>query len=77
VARKNSRSRAVVAVAPEKALDIHRAVLPPNERRLNFGGKWEFAPAPEQSDYIKLKPRYQHFINGKFVAPQSGKYFPC
>ncbi|MBA2430892.1 MAG: aldehyde dehydrogenase family protein, partial [Chthoniobacterales bacterium] len=43
---------------------------------MNFGGKWEFAPAPEQSDYIKLKPRYQHFINGKFVAPHSGKYFP-
>src|SRR5215204_2393914 len=41
---------------------------------LIFGDLWEFDPAPETAD-PKLKPRYDLFINGEFVAPQSGKYF--
>ena len=46
-----------------------------SERRLNFGDKWGYAPAPEANDYIRLQTRYSLFINGKFVAPRSGKYF--
>src|SRR5476649_2766061 len=42
--------------------------------RLIFGNLWEFDPAPETAD-PKLKPRYDLFIGGKFVAPKSGKYF--
>jgi aldehyde dehydrogenase (NAD+) len=45
------------------------------DRRLTFGDKWTYAPAPESSAYIKLQRRYPLFINGKFVAPRSGKYF--
>ena len=41
---------------------------------LIFGDLWEFDPAPETAD-PKLKPRYELFINGQFVAPKSGKYF--
>src|SRR5262245_29469110 len=41
---------------------------------LIFGDLWEFDPAPETAD-PKLKPRYDLFIGGKFVAPASGKYF--
>ncbi len=41
---------------------------------LIFGDLWEFDPAPETAD-PKLKPRYDLFINGRFVAPKSGKYF--
>ena len=41
---------------------------------LIFGDLWEFDPAPETAD-PKLKPRYDLFIGGKFVAPSSGKYF--
>ncbi|MEO6568808.1 MAG: aldehyde dehydrogenase family protein, partial [Opitutaceae bacterium] len=41
---------------------------------LIFGDLWEYDPAPESAD-PKLKPRYELFINGEFVAPQSGKYF--
>ena len=43
-------------------------------RELIFGDLWEFDPAPETAD-PKLKPRYDLFINGQFVAPRSGKYF--
>src|SRR6478736_4870623 len=41
---------------------------------LIFGDLWEYDPAPETAD-PKLKARYDLFINGKFVAPKSGKYF--
>src|ERR1700704_6363469 len=45
------------------------------KRRLDFGERWSYAPAPEASNYIKLQKRYPLFIGGKFVAPKSGKYF--
>jgi aldehyde dehydrogenase (NAD+) len=64
----------MVIVQDDHSVDQRRA-LPPNERRLIFGDRWDYAPAPEASNYIKLRSRYQLFINGKFVAPRSGKYF--
>ncbi len=42
--------------------------------QLIFGDLWQYDPAPESAD-PKLKPRYDLFIGGKFVAPKSGKYF--
>jgi aldehyde dehydrogenase (NAD+) len=41
---------------------------------LIFGDLWQYDPAPETAD-PKLKPRYELFINGQFVAPRAGKYF--
>jgi len=41
---------------------------------LLFGDRWTFDPAPETAD-PKLKPRYDLFINGRFIAPKSGRYF--
>ncbi|MBI2601854.1 MAG: aldehyde dehydrogenase family protein [Deltaproteobacteria bacterium] len=37
--------------------------------------KWDYAPAPESTALIKLKPKYDLFIDGKFVKPHSRKYF--
>jgi aldehyde dehydrogenase (NAD+) len=42
--------------------------------KLIFGDLWEYDPAPETAD-PKLKPRYELFINGKFVGPKGRKYF--
>ena len=36
---------------------------------------WEFADAPESTNHIKLKKKYDLFIDGEFVKPQSKKYF--
>src|SRR6478609_8763209 len=33
---------------------------------------WDYAPAPESRDAAPLKPRYDLFIGGKFVAPTDG-----
>ena len=72
--RKKSRSELVVL--PRNAAVAHeRESLPLSDRRLHFGERWNYAPAPEAHDYIKLRKRYRLFINGKFVAPKSGKYF--
>ena len=51
-------------------------VVPLRERRLNFGNKWDYAPAPEDSKSYLIAPRHDLFIGGKFVKPRSGKYFP-
>jgi aldehyde dehydrogenase (NAD+) len=41
----------------------------------DFFTDWKYAPSPESKDHIKLKSKYDLFINGEFVKPNSGKYF--
>jgi aldehyde dehydrogenase (NAD+) len=53
----------------------NHAVVPLKERRLNFGNKWDFAPAPEDSKNYVIAPRHELFIGGKFIKPHSQKYF--
>lgn len=42
---------------------------------LSFTNSWKYAAAPEGTDHIKINPRYDLFINGKFKAPAEGNYF--
>jgi aldehyde dehydrogenase (NAD+) len=37
---------------------------------------FRYAPAPEAADFVKIAPRQELFLGGKFVAPKAGKYFP-
>jgi aldehyde dehydrogenase (NAD+) len=55
-------------------MKIKNAVVPLKQRRLNFGQKWDYAPAPESFEYIKIPERLELFINGQFVESDSGKY---
>ena len=57
---------------PDKKKPQSRGGRPAPE--LIFGDLWEFDPAPETAD-PKLKPRYDLFIDGAFVAAKSGKVF--
>ena len=43
-------------------------------RELLFGDLWEFDPAPESAK-PNIDPRYGLFMNGKFTAPKTKKYF--
>lgn len=43
--------------------------------KTGFDSGWRYAPAPESTDHISLQPKYNLFIEGKFQAPASGKYF--
>ncbi len=47
---------------------------PARPRELLFGDLWEFDPAPESAEPF-IAPRYGLFIDGKFTAPKSKKYF--
>jgi aldehyde dehydrogenase (NAD+) len=49
-------------------------VVPLKQRRLHFGARWQYAPAPETVP-VQIDPRHELFIDGKFVPPLSGKYF--
>jgi aldehyde dehydrogenase (NAD+) len=42
---------------------------------IQFGKAWEYAESIESAAIVKIAPKYNLFINGKFVAPKSGKYF--
>src|SRR5258706_739980 len=55
-------------------MKVKKAVVPLKQRRLNFGQKWDYAPAPESFEYIKIPERLELFINGRFVESDSGKY---
>ena len=45
------------------------------ENKLAFDDGWQYSPAPESTDHIKVKKRYGLFIGGDFVAPVKGRYF--
>ncbi len=42
---------------------------------INFKTNWQYKPAPESTDHVKLKKQYGLFINGEFVEPVKKKYF--
>ncbi|MDO8528085.1 MAG: aldehyde dehydrogenase family protein [Deltaproteobacteria bacterium] len=44
-------------------------------KHLDFGKKWDYAPSPESTDFVKIAPRHELFIGGKFTKPKSGSYF--
>src|SRR5690606_3162793 len=46
-----------------------------NTVRLKFDTEWTYAPAPESSSAASIAPQYNHFINGEWKKPSSGKYF--
>ncbi|MFM2295524.1 MAG: hypothetical protein RLZZ350_1937, partial [Verrucomicrobiota bacterium] len=74
---KKGASSPVRKAASQRALVKSHAlpIVPLKDRRLNFGDKWNYTPAPEDSKNYVIAPQHELFINGKFVAPTSGKYF--
>src|SRR5437773_11738225 len=69
------RTRNSVSILEPVSATHARPVVPAKDRKLNFGNKWDYTPAPETVP-VKIEPRYELFVDGKFVAPRSGKYFP-
>ncbi len=45
------------------------------ENKLAFDDGWQYAPAPESTDHIEVRRKYDLFIGGDFVAPEQGGYF--
>lgn len=70
MARKPSSTTALTVVELPRV-----AAVPAAQRRLRFGEKWNYAPAPE-SVVVRPQERYELFIGGEFVPPRSERYFP-
>ena len=64
-----SRAHKASPVSPRQVVSLR-------DRKLKFGNAWDYAPAPEDFKNHVIAPRHELFINGKFVTPTSGKYFP-
>lgn len=47
---------------------------PNSDAASEFTSLWNYSPAPESSDYITISERYDHFINGKWMSPEKGRY---
>jgi aldehyde dehydrogenase (NAD+) len=43
---------------------------------LGDGARWEYAAAPEAHDYLKIRPRYDLFIGGKWIPAKSSRRLP-
>ncbi len=42
---------------------------------LEFGPAWDYAPAPEATDHVRVDPKYGLFVGGRWVTPRSGRFF--
>lgn len=47
---------------------------PNSDLKSDFSSFWEYSPAPESSDFVELKKEYGHFINGRFMKPEKGRF---
>jgi aldehyde dehydrogenase (NAD+) len=45
------------------------------DTKLDFATQWQYAPAPESTEHIRIDPQYELFIGGEFVAPRARKHF--
>src|SRR5690348_17038482 len=57
---------------------MSRAVSEVERRRtaLPTPSGWEYAPAPESRDFVRIEERYGLFIGGELVEPRSGDWYP-
>ncbi len=73
VVKTGSKTLAKAKSTKALKLDTRSKMSPKKEsKKLVF----DYAPSIESTEIVKLKSKYQLFIGGQWVAPQSGKYFP-
>jgi aldehyde dehydrogenase (NAD+) len=60
-----------------KSSNASGAMANPNARAaaLEFGSAWDYEPAPESPDHVRIDPKYGLFIGGRWVSPRSGRTF--
>lgn len=58
-----------------KHKDKKSEIAEQSKQDFDFNGGWDYSPSPESTGHVKLKERYDLYIDGKFVKPNSGKYF--
>lgn len=61
-------------MSSDKVLPLDQQERKRTVPELLFGDLWEYAPAPENPDFVEYKEQYGHFINGEFVKGKD--HFP-
>lgn len=51
-----------------------KEIIPDTDADAEHASRWEYSPAPESSDQIRIRERYGHFINGAWAEPEKGRY---
>jgi len=60
---------------PEETVNCSDKPTSPNaELKYNFNSLWNYSDAPESSENVEIKKKYDHFIGGHFVSPSMGRY---
>ncbi|MBS1715112.1 MAG: aldehyde dehydrogenase family protein [Armatimonadetes bacterium] len=59
----------------ETSRPVQNGVKATGAPKLNFGGKWAYAPAPEGTDLLDIKPVNGHYIDGESVPASDGGTF--
>lgn len=60
--------------AEEKVNGSGKPTSPNADLHQGFNSLWSYSEAPESSDHVEIKKKYDHFIGGKFVRPVKGRY---
>ena len=71
VAKKKTAKKATKKVAKKTTKKMTKSST---KKKSVKGLVFDYDPAPESSAIITFKKKYDLFIGGKFVAPESGKY---
>jgi aldehyde dehydrogenase (NAD+) len=66
-------SHPTTSARPDSGARLGRPTGDPGAR-LGPGVDFEYAPAPESTDHIRIRDRYELFIGGRFQPPAEGRY---
>ena len=72
----NKKTKRPPTAVKATMVKIPKAAISPAKHGAAPTFNFQYAPAPEAADVVKIEARQKLFIDGKFVAPKSGKYFP-
>lgn len=73
----NAKKRAHPPLAAKpRVLKLPKPATSGEKHQLAPTFDFQYAPAPEATDFVKIEARQKLFIDGKFVEPKSGRFFP-
>tara|TARA_Y100000590_G_scaffold470775_1_gene670239 strand:+ start:51787 stop:53337 length:1551 start_codon:yes stop_codon:yes gene_type:complete len=72
--KKATKKKVTKSTAKKKKTSKKKTTRTTSTHKLKPGMVFEYDPAPESSAVVSIKKKYELFIDGAWVAPESGKY---
>lgn len=73
---KTTRKKKPTLAAGARKSAVLKVMKPVEPVESSTGFDFQYDPAPESASVVKIKERYELYIDGKRTAPKSGRYFP-